>query len=277
MIVFPNAKINIGLDILRRRPDGYHDISTVMYPIGWRDILEIVPSKSGEMTLTVTGNHVDCPAEKNLVMKAARLLADVADVPASDIYLHKIIPDGAGMGGGSSDAAFTLTAMNEMYDLGKSREELAGLAMKLGADCPFFIYNEPMLAEGIGEKLSRVDLDLGGRGVVVVKPDFSISTGEAYGGVSPCVPLQHLTERLSGSIGGWRETVKNGFVDHLARKYALIDEITGSLYDGGALYASMTGSGSAIYGIFENSDMADRVRRDLENLSGRWKFYSGKL
>lgn len=277
MIVFPNAKINIGLDILRRRDDGYHDICTVMYPIGWRDILEVVPSKSGEMTLTVTGNHVDCPVEKNLVMKAARLLASVADVPASDIYLHKVIPDGAGMGGGSADAAFTLIALNEMYSLGKSREELASLSSRLGADCPFFIYNRPLLAEGTGEKFSEVDIDLGGYGIVVVKPNFAISTAEAYSGVVPTVPESHLADRLSVAPEKWKDVVGNDFVRHLDKKYPQIGEITAMLYAKGAIYASMTGSGSAVYGIFEDCDTADMVRSEMEKLPGCRKIYSGNL
>ena len=277
MIVFPNAKINIGLDILRRRSDGYHDISTVMYPIGWRDILEIVPSESGMTTLTVTGNHVDCPPEKNLVMKAVRLLEDLTEIPASDIYLHKVIPDGAGMGGGSADAAFTLMALNEMYGLGISLEDLVDLASKLGADCPFFIYNKPMLAEGVGEKLSKADIDLSGCGVLVIKPDFSISTGEAYGGVVPKEASRHLSDRLSDDIGGWRTSVKNAFVEHLAKKYPVINEITVFLYENGAVYASMTGSGSAVYGIFESSDMADAVKREWEEIYKGWHFYAGKL
>ena len=277
MILFPNAKINIGLDILRRREDGYHDISTVMYPIGWCDVLELVPGEGKDMTLTVTGNRVDCPTEKNLVMKAARLMSSLADIPPTDIYLHKIIPDGAGMGGGSSDAAFTLRGLNDLYGLGFDKEKLVDLASKLGADCPFFIYNVPMLAEGIGEKLSKTGLDLTGYGIMVVKPDFSISTAEAYGGVKPEVPESHLADRLNGDTGSWKETVKNAFVDHLAKKYSKIDEITGWLYDKGALYASMTGSGSAVYGIFENTDMADMARGEYEKIHGEWYFYSGKL
>lgn len=277
MILFPNAKINIGLDILRRREDGYHDISTVMYPIGWCDVLELIPAEGEDMTLTVTGNRVDCQTEKNLVMKAVRLMSSVADIPPTDIYLHKIIPDGAGMGGGSADAAFTLRGLNELYGLGFDKEKLAALASKLGADCPFFIYNEPMLAEGVGEKLSKADFDLTGYGIMVVKPDFSISTAEAYGGVKPEMPEIHLTDRLGEDMRRWKDSVKNAFVCHLAQKYSMIDEITGWLYENGALYASMTGSGSAVYGIFEDTDMADMAMAEYEKKHGEWYFYSGKL
>lgn len=277
MILFPNAKINIGLDILRRRADGYHDISTVMYPIGWCDVLEMVPSEENDMTLTVTGNRVDCPTEKNLVMKAARLMCNVADIPATDIYLHKIIPDGAGMGGGSADAAFTLLGLNELYGLGFDKEQLAAFAARLGADCPFFIYNEPMLAEGVGEQLSKANIDLNGYGIVVVKPDFSISTAEAYGGVKPRVPEQHLTERLGADMRGWKESIKNDFVNHLSQKYREIDEVTEWLYGRGAIYASMTGSGSAVFGIFQGADTADIARGEYEKIHAEWYFYSGKL
>ena len=137
MILFSDCKINIGLDITARRPDGYHDISTVMVHIPWHDIIELLPAKGNAPSLTVVGRNVDCPPEKNLVMKAVRLLEDLTEIPASDIYLHKVIPDGAGMGGGSADAAFTLMALNEMYGLGISLEDLVDLASKLGADCPF--------------------------------------------------------------------------------------------------------------------------------------------
>ena len=150
MILFPNAKINIGLNIVSRREDGYHNIETVMYPIGWSDVLEIVPARGNDATLTVTGREVNCPPEKNLVMKAFRLFQENTGIGNVDIYLHKIIPDGAGLGGGSADAAFTLIGLNKMFECNLNNEQLAAMAAKIGADCPFFIYNTPMLATGIG-------------------------------------------------------------------------------------------------------------------------------
>ena len=160
MILFPNAKINLGLNILRRRPDGYHDLEMLMLPVGWADILEIVPAAPGEATtLTCSGRPVDCPPEKNLVMKAWRALkAECPSMPEAAIYLRKIVPDGAGLGGGSSDAAFTLVGLNEVFGLGISRERLAAIAAGIGADCPFFIHNRPMLATGTGTVLEAVDI-----------------------------------------------------------------------------------------------------------------------
>ena len=155
MITFPNAKINLGLNVVERRPDGYHNIETVFYPIPLTDILEIVPAQGNDTTLTTYGNPVDCPPAKNLVMKAYRLLAEKFDLPPVDIYLYKHIPDGAGLGGGSSDAAHTLTMMREMYKLDITDDQLAAMAAKLGADCAFFVYNRPMAATGIGDVLDR--------------------------------------------------------------------------------------------------------------------------
>lgn len=156
MIVFPNAKINIGLNILRRRPDGYHDLETVMYPIPWRDVLEIVPGRSGCDTLTCTGRPVNCPPEKNLVMKAVKALRGVAEFPPVDIFLEKIIPDGAGLGGGSADAAFAITAIDSLFSLGLPRRLMAEVAAGIGADCPFFIYNEPALCTGTGTTMTHI-------------------------------------------------------------------------------------------------------------------------
>ena len=161
MIAFPNAKINIGLDILRRRPDGYHDLCTVMMPVAWCDILEIVPAAPGaDDTLTVTGRRVDCPPEKNLVMRAVRALRAVASFPPVEVHLHKVIPDGAGLGGGSADAAFTLTLLRSLFSLDIDDAHLAAVAASLGADCPFFIYNCPMLCTGTGIELAPFALEL---------------------------------------------------------------------------------------------------------------------
>ena len=185
MITFPNAKINLGLDILRRREDGYHDIETVMVPVPWHDVLEIVPAKGEETTLTVTGRHVDCPPEKNLVMKAYRALEREVSLPPVDIYLRKIIPDGAGLGGGSADASFTLRALNELFALGYNDEQLARVASTLGADCPFFIYNRPMLCTGTGTDMEPIDVDLQGLDILIAKPDVSVPTAAAYSHTTP--------------------------------------------------------------------------------------------
>lgn len=259
MVVFPNAKINIGLNILRRRDDGYHDIETVMYPIGWHDILEAVPAKGTETTLTVTGRQVDCPAEKNLVMKAYRRMQQETDLPAIDIYLHKIIPDGAGLGGGSSDAAFMLKMLNEMFTLGFDDHRLAEMAADIGSDCPFFIYNKPMLACGRGEILSPIPSAIDRYAIAVVKPAESVSTKEAYSSVHPAKPQIPLREAFSlwqrqhnGHYGeDYPAFVKNDFEASVFPNHPVIAETKQKMLDLGAVYASMSGSGSAVYGLFD--------------------------
>lgn len=257
MIVFPNAKINLGLNITSRRPDGYHILSTAMIPTGWKDILEIVPAQGTQPTLTVTGRTVDCPMESNLVMKAYRAMQRIAPIPPVDIYLHKIIPDGAGLGGGSADAAFTLKALDRMFSLGLTDSQLADIAATLGADCPFFIYNRPMIADGIGTDLSAVDIpDLQGHTLLIVKPGIHISTARAYAGVTPCPTAQDLRLTLSLPVAEWRGALKNDFEDSLRSEFPEIERIKQTLYANGAAYASLSGSGSAVYGIFDNDKMA---------------------
>lgn len=250
MILFPNAKINIGLDVVNRRSDGYHDLVTLFYPVPWRDMLEIVPASGGETTLTVTGRCVDCPPEKNLVMKAYRALDAVVPLPPVDIYLHKIIPDGAGLGGGSADAAFTLVGLNRMFDLGLSSTRLAGIASKLGADCAFFVYDRPMLARGIGDVLTDCDLDLSGYSIAIVKPQVGVSTAEAYNGVVPAVPPVDLGQLIAGGVESWAGKVKNDFERSIFKAHPVIAGIKEQLYEMGAVYASMSGSGASVYGIF---------------------------
>ena len=176
MITFPNAKINLGLNIVERRSDGYHNIETVFFPVPLTDVLEIVPADSADTSLTCYGNPVDCPPEKNLVMKAYRLLQQRYDLPPVSIHLYKHIPDGAGLGGGSSDAAHTLLMLNKMFDLNIPHEELAAMAAGLGADCAFFIYSRPMMATGIGDVLSPVDVDLKGKTLLLVKPPVGVDS-----------------------------------------------------------------------------------------------------
>lgn len=257
MIRFCNSKINIGLDIVARRPDGYHDIVTAMFPIGWGDILEIVPAADGVTRLTVTGRKVDCPVEKNLVMKAYRALAAEVELPAVDIYLRKIVPDGAGLGGGSSDAAHTLLLLNDLFALGLPLDRLAAIAAGIGADCPFFIYDTPMLATGTGTDLEPMDLPgLGGLTVVVVKPPVSVPTAAAYKGVTPGESTERLATSLRRPVGDWRGLIKNDFEPSVFRQYPLIAGVKADMYASGAVYASMSGSGSAVYGLFERANLS---------------------
>ncbi|MDE7025731.1 MAG: 4-(cytidine 5'-diphospho)-2-C-methyl-D-erythritol kinase [Paramuribaculum sp.] len=257
MITFPNAKINIGLDIINRRSDGYHNISTVMVPIPWADILEIVPAKTPETTLTVTGRTVDCPSDKNLVMKAYRALNSVIPLPPLEIHLHKIIPDGAGLGGGSADAAFTLTTINNLLQLGLSTDRMAEIASGIGADCPFFIYNSPMMATGIGTDLTPVNIDLSQYKIIVVKPSVLVPTKEAYAGVTPAMPEKNLADLIHLPTEQWQGYIKNDFEKSIADKHPQIADIKQAMLDSGAVYASMSGSGSAVYGLWKRDNMAE--------------------
>lgn len=252
MIRFPNAKINLGLNITRRRPDGYHDIETIFYPIGWKDALEIVPSEQLKEGYRYQGSglHIDCPPEKNLVLKAYTLLNKDFPLPPVDIYLHKVIPFGAGLGGGSSDAASMLLLLNEWANIGLSLDELAGYASKLGADCSFFIYNKPLFAHGIGNLFETVQLSLAGYYLVLVKPPVFVSTAEAYAAVTPARPEVSLKELLKMPVEQWKGRVVNDFEKSVFEHYPLIREIKEQFYTTGALYASMSGSGSSVFAIY---------------------------
>lgn len=258
MILYPNAKVNLGLDIVRRRADGYHDISTVFYPINLTDILEVVPAKGDDATLTTYGRHIDCPVEKNLVMKAYRLMQREFAAPPVDIYLTKIIPDGAGLGGGSADAAFTMLAVNEVFGLGVPQERLAALAATIGADCPFFIYNRPMSATGIGDVLTDCPVSLKGYKMLLVKSDeISVPTKLAYSRVTPQVPDIDVTEIISRPVAEWQGVLKNDFEPSVFASFPQLSELKARLLDSGAVYAAMSGSGSSVFGIFDSANMAE--------------------
>lgn len=251
MVVFPNAKINLGLYVVEKRPDGFHNLETIFYPAPWRDALEVVPATGNETTLNITGLAVDAPTEKNLVMRAYKLLANEYNLPKLDIYLHKAIPFGAGLGGGSADAAFMLTMLNQLFELGISEDKLAEYAATLGSDCAFFVYNYPMIASGRGEILSPIKVDLSGYTIVLVKPPFGISTPEAFAGITPKKPKIPLTEAISQPIERWKDVLFNDFEPHLFRNHPQLAAIKQQLYDKGAIYAAMSGSGSTIFGLFD--------------------------
>lgn len=269
MILFPHAKINIGLDIVGKRPDGYHLLQTVMIPTDWEDLLELTPAPDGLTRLECTGRAVDCSTESNLVMRAYNALAAVTGgLPPTHIRLHKNIPDGAGLGGGSADAAFTLRALNELYNLGLDNELLADVAAKLGADCPFFIFDEPMLCTGTGTEMSPITLpvELRAMTLAIVKPQCAVSTAEAYRGVKVAEPANPLSERVRQSVENWQGTVINAFEDTVIPLHPEIGEAKGALMQLGAIYASMSGSGSAVYGLFPKIDpviMTDMIRKQL--------------
>jgi len=256
MVTFPNAKINIGLDILRRRPDGYHDVETVMVPVPWCDILEVVPAKDDSDTLVTTGRSIGCPPEKNLVMKAIGALREIVTFPAVEVHLHKIIPDGAGLGGGSADAAFAVRTVNEEFALGLTDADMAGVAGKLGADCPFFIYNVPMLCTGTGTDLSPISISLPEPlWIAIVKPQVSVPTKDAYAHVKPEVPATSLSTLLHNiDFSQWQGAVKNDFEQSVFELYPRIAEVKQRLLSMGATYAAMSGSGSAVFALFTDGD-----------------------
>jgi 4-diphosphocytidyl-2-C-methyl-D-erythritol kinase len=248
MIVFPNAKINIGLQVLRKRADHYHELETVFYPIKICDVLEII--EAPKLSFHPSGIIIEGNEEENICMKAYHILAKDFDLPAIAIYLHKVIPVGAGLGGGSSDAAFLIKALNDRLGLLLSTEKMQDYARQLGADCAFFIQNQPVFAEGIGDKFTDINLDLSAYHFVIVKPKIHISTQEAYQLVVPDDRGKSLSQHIKTPIEDWKNTVINDFEVGIFRKFPEIREIKEEMYHLGALYASMSGSGSAIFGIF---------------------------
>jgi 4-diphosphocytidyl-2-C-methyl-D-erythritol kinase len=250
MITFPNCKINLGLWVIQRRPDGYHDIQTVMMPVPWCDILEIVPTKGSETTLTITGIPIDSPVENNLCYKAWRLMAEKYPVPPVSIHLHKVIPAGAGLGGGSSDASYTLRMLNSMFNLKLDNEALRSLAVQLGMDCPFFIENVPALSTGRGEFLKAVSLNLDGYYLAIVKPPVHVSTAAAFLGTKPIFRENSIDGITDLPVQNWKRELHNDFEDTVFDLYPEIQDIRNILYRHGAIYSALSGSGSAVYGLF---------------------------
>lgn len=249
MLLFPNAKINLGLNIVNKRPDGYHDIETIFYPLPVRDALEIIVAKGPE-SFTPSGIRIEGAADKNLVVRALQLLRQEYDLPALDIYLFKGIPFGAGLGGGSADAAFMLRGLNDLFALNLSDERLEALAGRLGADCPFFVRNRPVFAEGIGDRFTPVTLSLKGYHLCLVKPDIMVPTPEAYARVTPRTPAVSLKEIIKMPASQWRGRMVNDFEESVFSRYPLIGEIKEFFYQHGALYVSMSGSGSSVFALF---------------------------
>lgn len=272
MITFSDCKINIGLYITGVRPDGYHDIETVMFHVPWHDIIEVTPASTGNGTfLTVTGRQVDCPPEKNLVMKAYRAIeAHVGHrLPPVHIILKKIIPDGAGLGGGSADATYTLRLLNRYYSLGLSSADLAAIAARIGADCAFFAYDNPMLARGIGDILEPVKVDLRGLTLLVAKPSgVSISTAEAYAGVTPATPKFPLSQAICRPVGEWQRIISNDFEPSVFQKAPIVKRYKDIMIENGAVFASMSGSGAAVFGLFPSADAAAEAKTRLPHPDG---------
>jgi len=253
MLCFPNAKINIGLNVISKRSDGYHNIETIFCPIDLSDILEFVllPGvPAGHYAFTSTGIGIEGPVGNNLCIKAYLLLSRDFDLPAVDIHLHKIIPIGAGIGGGSSDAAFMLKSLNQQFGLNLDDTRLCDYASVLGSDCTFFIKNRPLLGYEKGNRFKEVPLFPESLEIVLVNPGIHISTSEAYSGILPGRPLRPLEELIMLPIEQWRDNIINDFESNIITKYPVIGEIKAKLYAQGAIYVSMSGSGSSVYGLF---------------------------
>jgi 4-diphosphocytidyl-2-C-methyl-D-erythritol kinase len=250
---FPNAKINIGLNIIEKRPDGFHNIETIFYPIPLFDGLEIaVSNNEKKYTFSSSGIPINIDDKDNIVCKAFELLSASYNIPPTNIHLHKNIPFGAGLGGGSSDAAFMIKMLNEQYKLGLSSSAMENMAGQLGSDCPFFIANKPVFAEGKGGIFSEALIDLSGYHIMLVKPNIHISTPEAYSKVKPSRPEKSLKELINEPIEKWKHLIINDFENSIFPNHPELEKIKNNLYQMGAIYASMSGSGSSIFGIFND-------------------------
>jgi 4-diphosphocytidyl-2-C-methyl-D-erythritol kinase len=253
MIKFPNCKINIGLNILSKRADGYHNLQTVFYPVSLKDVLEIIENNGEKKHIgfSSSGFIIDGNTENNLCVKAARLLQkDFPQLPDLKIHLHKNIPMGAGLGGGSADAAYTLLMINEKFNLNLSREQLIGYALRLGSDCPFFIINQPCFATGRGEIMEAVQLNLSSYKILIVNPGIHVNTGAAFSSLVLSGTKNDLKQMLSAPIENWKDNIINDFENPVFTLYPEIAAIKQILYNNAAVYASMSGSGSTVYGIF---------------------------
>lgn len=262
MIQRPCAKINLGLNVTSKRPDGYHNLETVFYPVDIRDEICIKPdnNESNQLypcTLSISGINIEGDLQQNLIVKAYNLIRKhYANIPPINVTLTKNIPTQAGMGGGSSDCAFTIKMLNEMFNLNMSIEEMQILAAKLGADCPFFINPVPSFATGIGDILTPVNIDLSPYKIAIVKPAVMISTKEAFANITVQEPTKCCKDIVMQPIETWKDELVNDFELSISSTHPEIIQIKNKLYDIGAIYASMTGSGSAVFGIF-SKDMKD--------------------
>jgi len=295
MLLFPNCKINLGLRVIRKREDGYHDLETIFVPIyGLHDELEVVKEPSSSHLSPITfhqeGIAVDCAQEDNLIIQCyRRMAAKYPQIGSVSIRFRKNIPFGAGLGGGSSDAAHMAIALNELFAIGLTKEQLAEEVRPLGADCPFFIYNTPCYAEGIGDKLTPIDLDLKGTRIILIKPEEGVSTKEAYSGITRHPEVSGQIKSLFCqakpvcSLSGKADLLVNDFEESVFPHHPIIAAIKKRLLDAGAYYASMTGSGSTVFGLFKddtegcsNADLA-LLKQEfasmilLDDTFGEWK------
>ncbi|MBK7669363.1 MAG: 4-(cytidine 5'-diphospho)-2-C-methyl-D-erythritol kinase [Sphingobacteriaceae bacterium] len=252
MIDFPNCKINLGLNVTQKRPDGFHNIETVFYPVNWKDSIEIIEGGNQAFELQISGLKIEGNIEENIIFKAYKLLAQEALLPNLKVYLHKVLPMGAGLGGGSSNAAFFLKLVNKQLKLNLSTEKLTEMARKLGSDCAFFIENTPVFAKGKGDEFEAIKLDLSKYHILVVYPGIHSNTKEAYDGVIPTQPTKSIRDIVTKEpIENWKALLENDFEKSIFKKYPEIEKLKNTLYQNGAIYASLSGSGSAVFGIFK--------------------------
>lgn len=254
MIIYPNAKINLGLHIVEKRSDGFHNIETIFYPVDWKDMLEVLPDESNKNGVNFSSSGISIPGaiEENLCVRAYNLISKDYPLPAVKVHLHKVIPIGAGLGGGSSDAAFFIKALSDLFDLNLSWGELHHYAKQLGADCSFFITNKPVFAQGKGDELEPIYISLDGYYIVIVYPGVAVSTALAYADCIPKKPEIPLEEIIASvPVSRWKERLVNDFEKTVFEKSADLAVIKTKMYRSGAIYASLSGSGSAVYGIFE--------------------------
>jgi len=266
VVTFPNAKINLGLQILRKRPDGYHDISSLFLPIPLCDVLEVIESK--KLSFASSGLPIPGNTDDNLCLKAYHLLKADFDLPPVSIHLHKVIPMGAGLGGGSADGAFVLSMLNEKFGLRLTQKQLESYAAQLGSDCPFFIGNLAAIASGRGTDLASHAIDLKGHYLVLLFPGIHIGTREAYAGVKPHAGQPNIADILAAPVNQWKNTLKNDFETSVFPSRPLLPSLKDLLYQTGAAYASMTGSGSTIYGIFETQPVLSALPAGVTSWTG---------
>ena len=254
MLFFPNCKINLGLHILTKREDGFHNIETVFYPVNLKDVVEIIPAphSNSEIEFTASGLTVDGNMDDNICIKAYHLVKkDFPGLPNIKMHLHKAIPMGAGLGGGSADGSFALQLLNKKFNLNISIAQLLNYAAQLGSDCPFFITNKPCYATGRGEILEEIPVDLGNYKIILVNPGIHINTGWAFAQLNPTLPQKSIAAIITQPITTWQQYLQNDFEKPVFEKYPVIKKIKETLYTNGAVYAAMSGSGSTVFAIFE--------------------------
>lgn len=260
MISFPNAKINIGLYITQRRSDGFHNLETVFFPADWCDVLEVIENKQtnqlSDIQFSESGIVIDSAPTDNLVVKAYRLLKNDFDLPPVKVHLHKHIPMGAGLGGGSADAAFMLKMLNSLFGIGLKSKQLQRYASQLGSDCAFFIENKPVLGCGKGDIFQPIELNLSDYKLIIAYPAIHVSTAQAYQMIQPQEPQTSLIEKIKSPVHTWKDTIRNDFEVPVFEKHPEINRLKNQFYEKGAIYAAMSGSGAAVYGIFPKQTSA---------------------